>query len=200
MQDAGVPQLRRPAGRPKRLSVEGIVEAACQIGIEQLDMVTLAEHLNTGVATLYGYVRGRDHILQLVARRMASKALQDVRGDTWEEILRSHAQLCYSNFHSDPELMVSLMEGAKDDAEITYTSQLVSLLTAGGLSHDLAIQAYIGSTQIVIGAALMRLRRQSIDERPTRDRMPISPDQAGNYRPALDRFIRDCSRALSPES
>lgn len=36
----------------------------------------LAERLNTGVATLYGYVRGREHLLELVAERLARKNIE----------------------------------------------------------------------------------------------------------------------------
>ena len=83
---------KRAVGRPRRLTLDAIVDAACLVGIERLEMCTVAQQLNTGVATLYGYVRGRDHLLELVAERMASRAISDNYGGTWQEVLHGHAR------------------------------------------------------------------------------------------------------------
>lgn len=187
---------KRSAGRPRRLSLDAVIDAACAIGLDQLEMTTLASHLDTGVATLYGYVRSRDHLRQMVAQRIASKAVPAVSGERWQDLLRNHAQFCYSNFGNSPELTVSLLQGENGDAEVTYTQHLVSLLVKAGLQPSHAGEAYVAVTQIVIGAAVMRLRRQTQRDCSTGEQMMHLLDEVSDYRPALDRYIRDCENQL----
>ena len=183
---------RRSSGRPKTLSRDAIVDAACAIGLERLEMACVAERLNTGVATLYGYVKGREHLLQLVADRLAMKALAVEAGTDWRVVLRQHAEMCYSTFRSDPALICNLIEGRGDDEEIVYGRKLVALLEAGGLKRTLAVAAYIEANQVIIGAAVMLARRHvlarhSLDEEG--NPVPL-PSILGDYRPALERIVK----------
>jgi AcrR family transcriptional regulator len=103
MLESGMPrQAKRTVGRPRRLTLDAIVDAACEVGIAKLEMSLVAERLNTGVATLYGYVRGRDHLLELVAQRLVGQALIKDEGQSWQDILREHATITYRLFRSLP--------------------------------------------------------------------------------------------------
>lgn len=190
MDDMPVSTGRRPAGRPRRLSLDAVVDAACAIGIERLDMAVLADHLNTGVATLYGYVRGRDHLRQLVAQRTALHALDRVEANEWQGLLRAHAEICFSNFKSGPELIATLMEGPRGEEEIAYTRLVTDRLMAHGLDHQRATEAFIGTTQIVLGAAVMRLRPRA-PAQGTEEAMVLQSDEGADYRITLERYIRD---------
>lgn len=184
---------KRAVGRPRRLTLDAIVDAACTVGVERLEMCFVAERLNTGVATLYGYVRGRDHLLELVAERMATRALTDTYGGTWQEVLRGHAALCFAMFKSKPEMIGNLIGGEKSDREVNYAVNIMAMLEKRGLSRDDAADLYVETNQAVIGAAVMLVRRQILSNAGVdQDGNVIAlPPGLGDYRPTLDRIVRD---------
>jgi hypothetical protein len=190
---------KRAVGRPRRLTLDAIVDAACRVGIERLEMSTVAQQLNTGVATLYGYVRGRDHLLELVSERMASRAIADNYGGTWQEVLRGHAALCFAMFNSRPEMIGNLIGGEKTDREVAYAANILAMLQKRGLSREQALGIYVETNQAVIGAAVMLVRRKilanaGVDE--DGNVIPLPP-ALGDYRPTLDRIVRDCESMLA---
>lgn len=83
---------QRRRGRPARISRERIVEAAYEIGLEQLTMAAVAERLGTTHQSLYNWVRDRDELVELVSdlfvQRLGIPELPD--GD-WRESLRAFA-------------------------------------------------------------------------------------------------------------
>src|SRR3954454_25224555 len=62
----GVPPLERGRGRPPR-SFESIVSVAAdlvdELGVDGVNMRLLAERLQTGTATLYRHVAGKDELM-----------------------------------------------------------------------------------------------------------------------------------------
>jgi hypothetical protein len=200
---ADVPPVRckRAVGRPRRLTLDAIVDAACAVGIDRLDMCLVAHRLNTAVATLYGYVRGRDHLMQLVADRMASQAMVDTGGGTWQEVLRGHAALCFAMFKAKPEMIGNLVGGEKTADEVTYAMNIIAMLVKRGLPHAQAYDVYVETNQAVIGAAVMLVRRRLLANAVDADGNPlILPATLGDYRPTLERIVRDCEALLSPAS
>lgn len=190
---------KRAVGRPRRLTLDAIVDAACRVGVERLEMSTVAQQLNTGVATLYGYVRGRDHLLELVAERMASRAIADNYGGTWQEVLRGHAALCFAMFNSRPEMIGNLIGGEKTDREVAYAANILAMLQKRGLSRDQALGIYVETNQAVIGAAVMLVRRKILANAGVDEDgkvIPLPPG-LGDYHPTLDRIVRDCETILA---
>lgn len=191
------PLGKRSVGRPRRLTLDAIVDAACRVGIEQLEMTRVAERLETGVATLYGYVRSRDHLLDLVADRMASQALRDDFGGTWQEIVRGHAAFCFEMFKSRPEMVTNLVVGEKSDREMAYGANILTMLENRGLSREQAAELFVETNQAVIGAAVMLLRRPVVCHLAVEnDPAGAQPGCFGDYRPTLDRIVRDLERRL----
>ena len=185
---------KRAVGRPRRLTLDAIVDAACAVGIERLEMSSVAQQLNTGVATLYGYVSGRDHLLDLVAERMASRAIADNYGGTWQEVLWGHAALCFAMFNSKPEMIGKLIGGKKSDREVAYAANLIGMLEKRGLTREQAVDLYVESNQAVIGAAVMLIRREILADAGVDENGQVIPLPAGlgDYRPTLERIVRDC--------
>jgi len=193
---------KRAVGRPRRLTIDAIVDAACRVGIERLDMCLVAKQLNTGVATLYGYVRGRDHLLELVAEHMASQALADTYGGTWQELLRGHAALCFAMFKARPEMIGNLIGGERTDREVDYAANIIAMLERLGLPREMAFGLYIETSQAVIGAAVLLIRREIL-AKAGNDRngnaVPLPPE-VGDYRPTLERILRGCEEQLALDS
>lgn len=190
---------KRAVGRPRRLTLDAIVDAACAVGVERLEMCFVAERLNTGVATLYGYVRGRDHLLELVAERMASQAMADTYGGTWQEVLRGHAALCFEMFKSKPEMIGNLIGGGTSDQEVVYAVNIMAMLEKRGLSREDAADLYVETSQAVIGAAVMLVRRQILScAGVDNDGKVIAlPPGLGDYRPTLDRIVCDYEKRVA---
>ncbi|WP_174291222.1 TetR family transcriptional regulator [Sphingomonas bacterium] len=146
---------RRVAGRPRRLTLQAIVDAACAIGIERVEMAALAERLGVGVATLYGYVRGREHLLELVADQRGRRELLVDRGQPWDELLREHAAGSFVIYTVWPQLVALMMHGGLGrEAEAPYLDHLLALLLDRGIASSDALLLYYRVNQIVIGAAV----------------------------------------------
>ncbi|HEX7875273.1 MAG TPA: hypothetical protein VF489_01680 [Sphingobium sp.] len=182
---------RKSVGRPRRLTLDAIVDAACEVGVANLEMGLVAERLNTGVATLYGYVSGRDHLLQLVTERLAGQSLIRDRGQSWQDILREHAAISHKLFQAAPSLITNLMGGAPDKQSVDYFQHINSMLTARGVSGDLAANAYMEINQVVIGAAVALVRRKALELANSNSPgfAAALPDVMGDYRLTLERII-----------
>lgn len=184
-------QPKRTVGRPRRLTLEAIVDAACEVGIAKLEMGLVAERLNTGVATLYGYVRGRDHLLELVAQRLVGQALIKDEGQSWQDILREHATITYRLFQSLPHLITNLFAKEPQRHSFDYSLRVLGMLEARGLPATLATNAYIEINQVVIGAAISMMRRDALTQLVIDDEEECAPlpEILGDYRPTLERII-----------
>lgn len=184
-------QSKRAVGRPRRLTLEAIVDAACEVGIARLEMSLVAERLNTGVATLYGYVRGREHLLELVAQRLVGQALIKDEGQSWQEILREHATLTYRLFQSLPHLITNLMRQEAEEDSFEYSQRVLEMLEARGLPAALATNAYIEINQVVIGASISMMRREGLAQlvADEDDNCEPLPAILGDYRITLERII-----------
>ena len=84
---------QRRRGRPPRISRDDIVDAACELGIENLTMAAVAERLGVTHQSLYGWVQDRDELIDLVSdrliRRLEIKPPDDPAD--WRDSLRSYA-------------------------------------------------------------------------------------------------------------
>lgn len=192
-------QSKRTVGRPRRLTLEAIIDAACEVGIAKLEMGLVAERLNTGVATLYGYVRGREHLLELVAQRLAGQALIRDEGQSWQDILREHATITYRLFQSLPHLITNLIGKEPEQHSFDYSMRVLAMLQTRGLPATLATNAYVEINQVVIGAAISMMRRETLIRLTGEDdahRKPL-PDILGDYRPTLERIISGYEADLS---
>jgi AcrR family transcriptional regulator len=146
---------RRRVGRPRRLTLEAIIDAACEMQGDSLDMASLGRRLGVGVATLYGYLRGRDHLLRLVTERRNRIGQIDDHGQSWQDIVREHAAKSFQIWTSWPEMIHQVMEGGVHGVlSKDYLEALLVLLTQRGFTPSLALSLYYEISQIVMGAAV----------------------------------------------
>ncbi|MEM8904593.1 MAG: TetR/AcrR family transcriptional regulator C-terminal domain-containing protein [Actinomycetota bacterium] len=61
---------RNPRGRPRAASLEQIVDAAVEIGLDRLTLAAVAERLGIGTTTLYSYVPSSEALSIAVASRL----------------------------------------------------------------------------------------------------------------------------------
>jgi hypothetical protein len=184
-------KLKRGVGRPRSLTLETIVDAACEIGLDGIEMALVAQRLKTGVATLYSYVDGRDHLLKLVAERLAAGSVIADRGQSWQDLLRDHAAIASAIFESQPHLIANLIGRTRNAQTFEYSKNILTIMMARGFSEDEAIDLFIEVNQLVIGVAVCLQRRKVLggmtaDEQGRPIPLPVS---FGDYHTTLDRII-----------
>ncbi|MFC4595779.1 TetR/AcrR family transcriptional regulator [Sphingobium tyrosinilyticum] len=182
--------VKRTVGRPRRLTLEAIVDAACELGLARFEMNLLAERLNTGVATLYGYVRSKEELEQMMLQRLACAADVCESADTWQDLLREHAAASVRASEALPHLLANLVNGEPNERENAYATAVISKLSSCGLSEADAVTLYIEVTQTVIGAAICRARAKRLKERDP-EFANRSSSALGDHRPTVERIIRD---------
>lgn len=84
---------QRRRGRPPRISRDDIVDAACELGIENLTMAAVAERLGVTHQSLYGWVQNRDELIDLVSDRLIRRLeiVPPADPTDWRDSLRSYA-------------------------------------------------------------------------------------------------------------
>lgn len=160
--------LRGP-GRPRRLTLKAVIEAASELGLEHLSMSAVALRLGVGIATLYTYVKSLEELQRLVAVDRAWRPhLTDV-GQHWSDIVRAHVKALCGMFCSDPQLMIQLIAGGLGpEDEINEIEAFLKLLTARGFSASEAFGLYRSASQIAFGAAAGGARTRNLNARGER--------------------------------
>lgn len=179
---------RRPtqSGRRTTLSVEAIVGAAVDAlddsGVAGLSMRRVAERLDTGAASLYAYVSGKDELLELVFDELVGQvALPEPEPARWREqltelLLEYHAVLLA---HRDAAL-AGLGRIPTSPRALAAAETLVALMRAGGLS-DRVIG--LGLDQLILYVSA------SAFERSLYEHGEMSSDEVEQYFDQVHVFI-----------
>jgi AcrR family transcriptional regulator len=210
---ANASSAKRPAGRPRRLTLEAIVEAACEIGIDRIEMTALAERLGIGAATLYGYVQSRDHLVRLAAARLGRHERIVDRGQSWQDALREHAAITFEIYQAWPQLIGQMLNGTvSTHVESSSLESLLAILIDRGVDPADGLGLFYEVNQAVVGAAVGLAYRRALDslmggyeamvEGVLADHMPDerpalrrcfeasrTPTTLGEYAPAVDRIL-----------
>ena len=127
----------RPAKAP--LSEDVVVDAALAIlksdGLEAVTMRRVAATLDTGAASLYVYVSGREGLLQAMLDRVtATIELEAPDPSRWRAQLHSLLQRLHQALvaHSGIAAM-TLADPPRNEAVLGLTENLLGILLAGGL-------------------------------------------------------------------
>lgn len=181
----------RRVGRPNRLTLDRIVDEACAMGLSNLEMAELAARLNTGVGTLYGYIKNRDHLLLLAGQKLAEQAHITDRGQSWQDVLREHADVTLTLFDSNPALISRLVGSGHAMRPFQYSDVIINQLIKRGFHPASAAAIFIEVSQLLIGAATCKAMREkhngtAVDPMGTTASLPSI---LGDHRPTLERII-----------
>lgn len=178
---------KKAAGRPRRITLDAVVEAACDLGIDSFEMTSVAERLGIGVATLYGYVQHRDHLVRLAAARCARREQIVDRGQSWQDVVREHASVTFEIYVNWPQLVAQTMSATVGShTEVIAMEGVLALLIDRGVPPEDAANLYYGVNQIVIGAAVGVAYMRAIEARE------------GSYDALVERLIGDRDPAETP--
>ena len=164
----------RPAKAP--LSEDVIVDAALTIlksdGLEAVTMRRVAAALDTGAASLYVYVSGREGLLQAMLDRVtATVGLEVPDPARWRAQLHSLLQRVRQALVTHPGIAaITLADSPTTEAVLLLTDNLLGILLAGGLDAQGAAWASDIFVLLVTGAAREDDVRRARDRSDDRDR------------------------------
>jgi AcrR family transcriptional regulator len=127
----------RPAKAP--LSREAVVDAALAIlqsdGLEAVTMRRVAAALDTGAASLYVYVAGREGLLRAMLDRVtATVDLEAPEPSRWRAQLHSLLERVHQALVAHPGIAaITLVDPPTTEAILRLTENLLGILLAGGL-------------------------------------------------------------------
>jgi AcrR family transcriptional regulator len=157
-------EARRPVGRPARIDLRAIVDAALQIGLDRVTMKAVAERLDVGIATLYQHVRSRDDLIRMGALRLSlTRRTPEDSNQHWAELATQYARCLYEMLVAEPQLIVELMKGGYGpDTEIDFLEQFLAAMQSRGFSPQDGVRLYRGLSILAMGAAVAEAHFQAI--------------------------------------
>jgi len=153
-----------------------IVDAALTIlksdGLEAVTMRRVAAALDTGAASLYVYVSGREGLLQAMLDRVtATVGLEVPDPARWRAQLHSLLQRVRQALVTHPGIAaITLADSPTTEAVLLLTDNLLGILLAGGLDAQGAAWASDIFVLLVTGAAREDDVRRARDRSDDRDR------------------------------
>jgi AcrR family transcriptional regulator len=148
----------RPAKPP--LSEDAVVDAALEIlksdGLEAVTMRRVATALDTGPASLYVYVAGREGLLQAMLERIfASVALEEPDPAVWRAQLHALLLRIRLALVAHPGIAATaIAEPPRTDATFQLMESMLAILLAGGLDPQNAAWAADILSMVVSYAAI----------------------------------------------
>jgi AcrR family transcriptional regulator len=89
-----------------------IARAASEIGLDNVTMKAVAEHLGVSVPGLYHHVDGRDDLMRLATAYSAQRiVLPGDRGQHWTEWLLEWSRHAFEVFVAQPEMLNQVQRG-----------------------------------------------------------------------------------------
>lgn len=145
---------QRRRGRPPRISRDHIVDAACELGIENLTMAAVAERLGVTHQSLYGWVQDRDELIDLVSDRLIRRIeiFPPVDPADWRDSLRSYANGLRLLSEETPGFAAAgLGRFRATDGFIKLNRDVVLMLADVGFEPPLAQRIYETLNTVLLG-------------------------------------------------
>lgn len=155
----------RRAGRPRRLTLDQILDAGLAIGLDHnLTMAAVAERLGVSATVLYGYVSGRDELIHFAAARAAmDHNFPNDEGQYWGLYAAQHAQALYDLMTGPGGLLTQYLTGKLGpESDLDRTEIWLAAFTQRGFSVSESFSLLEQMGLIVVGGAVMGLNDQAL--------------------------------------
>jgi AcrR family transcriptional regulator len=135
------------------LTLEAIVDAAIDVldeaGVVGLSMRRVAERLDTGAASLYAHVSGKDELLELVFDELVGRVpLPDPDPSRWREQLGEMLHALRDTLASHRDAALAGLGRVPTSPKILAAAEvLTEVLRAGGLSDEVVV---LGFDQLIL--------------------------------------------------
>jgi AcrR family transcriptional regulator len=146
---------RGRVGRRPRLTMNQLLDAALEMGLEQLTIAGLAAKLGTGMAAVYRLVESRDDLV-LKAAAHAANIIPPVvdAGQGWREYLFAYAEQVLRVLSRDQSYLVRFLEGGLGpEVQMDQMEAALQALVARGFEPHDALRIVRSVTLLVLGAA-----------------------------------------------
>lgn len=147
-------------GRPRRLQLDQVLEAALAIGLQQLTMTSVAERLGVAKTVLYGYVSSREELVRHAATYASRRYRfpQDT-GQPWMQWILEYAHALFEVLTMEGELLERWLSGEQSASlEVDAAEMWLRALTARGFSGEETLRLRRAVSHLVIGAAAAHKR------------------------------------------
>ncbi len=153
--DASSP-VPRAVGRPRRLTLAQILDAAIDMGLDGLRIAALADRLGVRPAVLYTYVTGRKELVRLAAQRASgAAAFPEDNGQPWQEYATQYAEALHK-LVEEGQLVSTLVSGNLGPAvEIDSSEQWLQAMLARGFDLPDALDLLRSIDLVVLGGAFL---------------------------------------------
>ena len=150
-------------GRPPRVTVQAIVAAALEIGLEKVTLKQIADQLGVAQATLYRHVNNRGELLRLAAFQLTlQRQLPGAANAHWSDLAVRYAESLYEAFLTEPQLISQLLKGELGPhAEVDVLEQFLTAICEYGFSELEGVQLFHAIGMISIGAAAGAIGQKS---------------------------------------
>jgi AcrR family transcriptional regulator len=147
-------RARRPWGSLTRDQVVGgALEIVDRDGLEGLSMPRLAEHLGTGVMTLYGHVDSKADLVDALAERVLADITPPLReSDDWQRPLAAWMRQVRAVVLRHPALgAVLAARGLTTPSVFHHLEAGLNLLRAAGVDPPTAVEIYYALVTYTLG-------------------------------------------------
>lgn len=145
-------------GRPAKVSLDDIVNAALKIGLDRATIRSVADELGMSVPGLYHHVRTREQLLDLVAEWWLGQLLSKVKkGESFESLLLRFAGKLFELSSDHPQMIDRVRTGAgmTTHGVAPHLAQIVEHGSRCGFSPREAFDIFTTVTGAALGAAIV---------------------------------------------
>lgn len=164
------------ATRRRSLSREAIVEVALGIvdaeGLDALSMRRIAQELNTGPASLYAHVGGKEQLVELLLDRVAADLVHPEPDPAqWQQQVKDFLRQSKNNMlaHSDLSKANLVANIPTLPHQLDAAETLVALLRAGGLPDQVVAYGVDLLALYVVSSAFEQSQRAASETRPAQE-------------------------------
>jgi AcrR family transcriptional regulator len=160
---------QRRRGRPPRISRDHIVDAACELGIQNLTMAAVADRLGVTHQSLYGWVQDRDELIDLVSDRLIDglEAVMKPDPGAWRESLRALAAGLREVARRNPGYAnAALLRYRIGPSQLRLNDCVIRHLVDAGHEPPTAQRIYADLNVVVIGWAAREEAYASVRSHP----------------------------------
>lgn len=142
-------------GRPPAVSVQAIIAAAIELGLDTVTFKQIAERLGVAQATLYRHVHNRDELVRLAAFQITlARRLPDGAHEHWSALAERYAESLFEAFVGEPQLIAELLRGRLGPhAEVDILEQFVEALGEHGFTVNESATLFHSLGMLTLGAA-----------------------------------------------
>jgi AcrR family transcriptional regulator len=158
------PSARRPSGRPRRLTLDQVIDAARAVGLENLTLSAVARRLGVSMTVLYGYIANREELVRLAAAQVnrETAAVRD-EGQHWSTFIAQVASALYAFLTGPGHLAHFLAGGLGPEVELDRAEAWLEKMTRSGFDAKAALIIHRQVGEIVVGGAVTALHARAME-------------------------------------